>query len=121
MSISVSNWYCATAGEEADVSEFERRDDGCDSIFEQLRLPTRLRDLAALIARGLLSISLPSPIKGAGKAGCALHPRSRVQNALEKTHTSIQVSGGTPAFPAQWFYGLYVVSSVTGLVDTVVD
>jgi hypothetical protein len=29
--------------------------------------------------------------EGAGKAGCALHPRSRVQNALGKTHTSIQV------------------------------
>ena len=24
-----------------------------------------------------------------------------------KTHTSIQVSGGNPAFPAQWLYGLY--------------
>src|SRR6202022_2841601 len=24
-----------------------------------------------------------------------------------KTHTSIQVSGGNPTFPAQWFYGLY--------------
>ena len=33
--------------------------------------------------------------------GCALHPRSRVQNAREKTHTSIQVSGDTPTFPAQ--------------------
>jgi hypothetical protein len=25
----------------------------------------------------------------------------------EKTHTSIQVSGGNPTFPAQWLYGLY--------------
>src|ERR1700730_7902597 len=24
-----------------------------------------------------------------------------------KTHTSIQVSGGNPTFPAQWLYGLY--------------
>ena len=29
--------------------------------------------------------------EGAGKAGCALHRRSRVQGALRKTHTSIQV------------------------------
>jgi hypothetical protein len=24
----------------------------------------------------------------------------------QKTHTSIQVSGGNPTFPAQWLYGL---------------
>ena len=29
--------------------------------------------------------------EGAGNAGCALHPRSRVQKAERKTHTSIQV------------------------------
>jgi hypothetical protein len=29
--------------------------------------------------------------EGAGNAGCALHPRSRVQTAQRKTHTSIQV------------------------------
>ena len=29
--------------------------------------------------------------KSAGKTGCALHPRSRVQCAHKKTHTSIQV------------------------------
>ena len=28
------------------------------------------------------------------------------KNVHEKTHTSIQVSGGTPTFPAQWLYGL---------------
>ena len=33
---------------------------------------------------------VPSKRKGAGNAGCALHPRSRVQSA-RKTHTSIQV------------------------------
>jgi hypothetical protein len=33
-----------------------------------------------------------SPSKeGAGNAGCALHPRSRVQNCAKETHTSIQV------------------------------
>jgi hypothetical protein len=29
--------------------------------------------------------------EGAGKTGCALHPRSRVQIPVEETHTSIQV------------------------------
>jgi hypothetical protein len=45
-------------------------------------------------------------IEGAGKTGCLLHPRSRVRFALTKVHTSIQGSGNTPAFPAQWLYGL---------------
>src|SRR5712691_11281760 len=29
--------------------------------------------------------------EGAGKTGCALHPRSRVQDAQKNAHTSIQV------------------------------
>ena len=44
--------------------------------------------------------------EGAGKTGCALHPRSRVRFALSRLHTSIQGSGEHPAFPAQWLYGL---------------
>ena len=51
-------------------------------------------------------ISLSLKNEGAGNAGCALHPRSRVQNAREKAHTSIQGSGEHPTFPAQWLYGL---------------
>ena len=38
----------------------------------------------------------------------------------EKRTRAYRFSGGIPAFPAQWFYGLYVVSPVTGLVDTVI-
>ena len=45
--------------------------------------------------------SLPSKTEGAGKTGCALHPRSRVRFALSRLHTSIQGSGEHPAFPAQ--------------------
>ena len=48
----------------------------------------------------------PSKIEGAGNAGCALHPRSRVPKCVKKAHTSIQVSGGSPTSPAQWLYGL---------------
>ena len=51
-------------------------------------------------------ISCPLQSEGAGKTGCLLHPRSRVRFALTKVHTSIQGSGNTPAFPAQWLYGL---------------
>src|SRR5260221_6790851 len=50
--------------------------------------------------------------EGAGKAGCPPHPWS----ACNKKHAAEpQVQADHPAFPAQWFYGLYVISPVTGL------
>src|SRR6266511_2987920 len=61
----------------------------------------------------------PLQSEGAGKTGCLLHPRSRVRFAQTKLHTSIQGSGSIPAFPAQWLYGLYVVSPVNGSFATV--
>ena len=36
-------------------------------------------------------IDFPSNREGAGNAGCALHPRSRVQDCADNAHTSIQV------------------------------
>jgi hypothetical protein len=53
------------------------------------------------------NFSPSSNSEGAGNAGCALHPRSRVRSAQNKMHTSIQGSGEHPTFPAQWLYGLY--------------
>jgi hypothetical protein len=35
--------------------------------------------------------SAPKKEEGAGKTGCALHPRPRVQRVVKKAHTSIQV------------------------------
>src|SRR5205085_261642 len=37
--------------------------------------------------------------EGAGNAGCALHPRSRVPRIAHLAHTSIQGSGNTPTSP----------------------
>ena len=62
--------------------------------------------LAAHCARALPETSRHLQTEGAGKTGCALHPRSRVRFALSRLHTSIQGSGEHPAFPAQWLYGL---------------
>jgi hypothetical protein len=42
---------------------------------------------------------IPPQNKGAGKTGCALHPRSRVQTCTEKTHTSIQVQRRQSGLP----------------------
>jgi hypothetical protein len=51
-----------------------------------------VRILAAHRARSFaFRLSLPLTTEGAGKTGCALHPRSRVQSAQKETHTSIQV------------------------------
>src|SRR6266478_2653611 len=52
------------------------------------QLQTQLHVLAARYARAVDNLR---PKEGAGNAGCALHPRSRVQDAQRKTHTSIQV------------------------------
>jgi hypothetical protein len=43
--------------------------------------------------------------EGAGNAGCAVHPQSRVQSSK---HTGVVTTGspGHPAFPARWLYGL---------------
>src|SRR5947207_9370089 len=37
--------------------------------------------------------------EGAGKTGCTLHPRSRVQLRTENAHTSIQVQAEHPGLP----------------------
>ena len=57
--------------------------------------------------------------EGAGKTGCAPHPRSRRLFAIDMLPTSIQVWRKPPAFPAQWLYGLYDVVLVTGLIATI--
>jgi hypothetical protein len=74
----------------------------------------RLRNLAARCARVLLGNSAllqekaqGYPKRGAGKTGCALHPRSRVQRQRERRTRAYRFSGSSPAFPAQWFYSLF--------------
>jgi hypothetical protein len=53
-----------------------------------------------------------------GSRECRMRAAPAVSRAKQvtKTHTSIQGSGGDPTFPAQWLYGLYVVSPAIGLV-----
>jgi hypothetical protein len=67
---------------------------GHASAFSRHKAPELLRNLPP-----------SSEAKGAGKAGCTLHPRSRVQSA-QKTHTSIQVQRRHPGFPCAMGYGL---------------
>jgi hypothetical protein len=67
---------------------------------EQDTRETHLRILAARCARALSGNWIrPSKREGAGNAGCALHPRSRVQNVQKKAHTSIQVQRRQSGIP----------------------
>jgi hypothetical protein len=59
----------------------------------------QFRILAARCVRGLPEISFTLQTEGAGKAGCALHPRSHGQLAQTKTPTSIQVQRRQSDFP----------------------
>ena len=66
------------------------------------------------------TVTLSLKQEGAGNAGCALHPRSRVQSCAKSAHTSIQGSGGDPTFPAQWHYDLYrALPGVSGFLASV--
>ena len=65
--------------------------------------------------------TLPSKSEGAGKTGCALHPRSRRHDAQGKCaheHTGSAVN--TPASPTQRLYGLYEFALVTGFLATII-
>src|SRR5256885_10696789 len=67
-----------------------------------------LRDLAARFRPSdANSYVLTLKPEGAGNAGCALHPRSRVPKVAHLAHTSIQGSGNTRTSHAQRLYGLY--------------
>src|ERR1700692_260798 len=51
-----------------------------------LRKAAQFRVLAAQFTRGLPKRFAPQESEGAGNAGCALHPRSRVQNCAKNAH-----------------------------------
>src|ERR1700676_591608 len=59
----------------------------------------------------------PWKVEGAGKAGCALHPRSRVQNADRRRTRAYRFSGGNPAFPARWFTAYFALLCPQNLAE----
>ena len=75
-------------------------------------------DLATRLPE-LFNQGRPQIMEGAGKTGRRLAPMVRVQQ--KSTRQNHRFSRNHPAFPAQWFYGLYVISPVRpGFVVTVV-
>jgi hypothetical protein len=49
----------------------------------------------------------PEITEGAGNAGRSMRPQPRVQNKKAHEHSHHGHTGNHPAFPAQWFYGLF--------------
>ena len=78
-------------------------------------------DPAACFCPGCFQIRCPSlKAEGAGNAGCALHPRSRVPRIAHLAHTSIQVSGEHSDIPCAMALRLTSCSPRwSGLVVTV--
>src|SRR5947208_12903947 len=76
---------------------------------------TRLHDLAARFARGLLSNFLTLQSEGAGNAGCALHPRSRVQKCAKMRTRAYRFSGDIRHSLRNGFTAYFALSPVIGL------
>jgi hypothetical protein len=78
----------------------------------------RVRVLAAGRARGLLS-SPSLKREGAGKAGCALHPRSRAQTAQKNAHEHTGSAEASRPSLRNGFTTYIALSLVTGLFATI--
>src|SRR5947208_4194481 len=63
-----------------------------------------------MISPEFFTFSGPLSEEGAGKAGRRLRPHHRVQKLGNNAHGFDRYSRDIPAFPAQWVYGLYVLS-----------
>ena len=62
----------------------------------------------ARITPELCMILPPSEIKGAGNAGCPMHPQPRVQRSRKHTSVvTVGLTGITRHSRTQWFYGLF--------------
>jgi hypothetical protein len=76
-------------------------------FHEMEYLQTQLCDLAASFARALPSDSLPSH-QGRRECQAPDAPDSRVcDGGKQKAHALVRSHRNHPAFPAQWFYGLF--------------
>src|SRR6476620_4898748 len=88
--------------------------------FVKQREDASPRSRGATRPRFAITASLLKKAEGAGKTGCALHPRSRVQDAQRKTHTSIQVQRKHSGLPCAVVLRLTSRSPVTGFLATVI-
>ena len=64
--------------------------------------------------------SVPPKQEGAGKTGCALHPRSRVQMHIKNAHEHTGSAETLRPSLRNGFTAYIVLSSVTGFLATVI-
>jgi hypothetical protein len=76
-------------------------------VASLLAMTARLRDLAARFRPSFASSFAALRTEGAGNAGRSMHPQPRVRMKKAHEHSHHGHTGNNPAFPAQWFYGLY--------------
>src|SRR3954452_16339542 len=67
-------------------------------------------------ARFAIKFTLSENQRAQGRPGACCTRGLACQMRKQKRTRAYRFSGGNPAFPAQWFYGLYALSQVTGLV-----
>ena len=100
---SCPGYRCAHPGYKATLLNCER-----DFVFSRHRVPEACQKVS------------PTKVEGAGKTGCALHPRSRVQDAhSKKAH---EHTGSAEAFRPSLrngFTAYFVLSPVNGFLATV--
>ena len=79
---------------------------GSSAFADDDELNVRLAISRHDTARGLLENFPPSNQRAQGRPGACCTRGLACDLRKTKLHTSIQGSGNTPAFPAQWLYGL---------------
>jgi len=82
-----------------------------DATFNFKQQNTASRSRGAIRPR-LASIAPSETTRGRREAGCALHPRSRVQNGYRKRTRAYRFSGGNPAFLRNGFTAYNALSPV---------
>jgi len=88
------------------------------SIFKQ-PVPHTAPHLPRRHAPGVLLTFRALKSEGAGKAGCALHPRSRVQNGKRNAHEHTGSAEAIRPSLRNGFTAYFALSPVTGFVATV--
>src|SRR5882762_5238708 len=83
-------------------------------------MESRIHVLATSNARGLTERWPSRREEGAGKTGCALHPRSRVQSCTRKcAHEHTGTVGTLRPSPRNGFTAYIALSLVTGFLATI--
>ena len=94
-------WVPAFAGTTHSMREF------VDSIFNSGILCRHDSAISRRSSPEVVQKRSPKNSEGAGNARRSMHPQPRVRMKKAHEHSHHGHTGINPAFPAQWFYGLF--------------